>query len=145
MEDGTDEVVSNVLMIVVRNTSERTLQYAEISLKADGKEAVFNISTLPPGEEMVALEKNRTEYVSEDEYKLYRLIYYRALSSLMKDAKVMATTIILDNNNYQFKATGQILIFDGYLKVYSDYEENNDKILPDLNKDNSKVVIANNI
>lgn len=69
MEDGTDEVVSNVLMIVVRNTSERTLQYAEISLKADGKEAVFNISTLPPGEEMVALEKNRTEYVSEDEYK----------------------------------------------------------------------------
>lgn len=85
------------------------------------------------------------QFLSNDEYKLYRMIYYRALASLMKDAKVMSTTIILDNNNYQFKATGQILTFDGYLKAYSDYEETNDKILPDINKDNSKVLIANNI
>ena len=71
-------------------------------------------------------------YLSNDEYKLYRMIYYRALASLMKDAEVEATTIILDNNNYQFKVTGSILKFDGYLKVYSDYEENNDTILPTL-------------
>jgi len=83
------------------------------------------------------------KYLSDDEYKLYRMIYYRALASLMKDAKVEATTIILDNNNYQFKSTGQILIFDGYLKVYSDYEDSKDKILPNL--DNIKEVIANNI
>ena len=63
------------------------------------------------------------KYLSEDEYKLYRMIYYRALASLMKQAKVEATTIVLDNNNYKFKASGQILIFDGYLKVYSDYGE----------------------
>ena len=71
-------------------------------------------------------------YLSNDEYKLYRMIYYRALASLMKDASVEATTIILDNNNYQFKTTGSVLKFDGYLKVYSDYEENNDTILPIL-------------
>lgn len=71
-------------------------------------------------------------YLSNDEYKLYRMIYYRALASLMKDADVEATTIILDNNNYQFKTTGSVLRFDGYLKVYSDYEENNDTILPTL-------------
>ena len=71
-------------------------------------------------------------YLSNDEYKLYRMIYYRALASLMKDAEVEATTILLDNNNYEFKTTGSILKFDGYLKVYSDYEENNDKILPIL-------------
>ena len=71
-------------------------------------------------------------YLSNDEYKLYRMIYYRALASLMKDADVEATTIILDNNNYQFKTTGSVLKFDGYLKVYSDYEENNDTILPAL-------------
>ena len=61
------------------------------------------------------------EYLSNDEYKLYKIIYYRALASLMKDAKVEATTVILDNNNYQFKTTGQVLIFDGYLKVYNIY------------------------
>ncbi|MGM9882139.1 MAG: type I DNA topoisomerase [Bacilli bacterium] len=85
------------------------------------------------------------EYLTNDEYKLYRLIYYRALSSLMKDAKVLATTIILDNSNYQFKATGQIITFDGYLKVYSDYEDSEDIILPDFDNYNSKVIAANKI
>ena len=73
-------------------------------------------------------------YLTNDEYKLYKMIYVRALASLIKDAKVEATTVILDNNNYQFKATGSILLFDGYLKVYSEYEDNNDVILPDFDK-----------
>ena len=75
------------------------------------------------------------QYLSKDEYKLYELIYYRALASLMADAKVNATTIILRNNDYDFKATGQTLIYDGYLKVYKEFESSEDKILPDLKQD----------
>ncbi len=71
-------------------------------------------------------------YLTADEYKLYRMIYYRALASLMKDAKTANTTILLNNNNYEFKATGQILTFDGYLKVYKDYEDTTDEQLPTL-------------
>lgn len=74
-------------------------------------------------------------YLSNDEYKLYRMIYYRALASLMKAAMTENTTVILDNNNYQFKATGQIITFDGYLKVYKDYEDAKDKELPKLDSD----------
>lgn len=85
------------------------------------------------------------EYLSNDEYKLYSLIYHRALASLMADAKVLGTTVILDNNNYQFKATGHILTFDGYLKVYAPYEDNTDKILPDLENYKTGVVISNKI
>lgn len=85
------------------------------------------------------------EYLSNDEYKLYSLIYYRALASLMADAKILGTTVILDNNNYQFKATGHILTFDGYLKVYAPYEDNTDKILPDLENYKTGVVISNKI
>lgn len=85
------------------------------------------------------------EYLTNDEYKLYSLIYYRALASLMKDAKVEATTVILDNNNYQFKVNGQILIFDGYLKVYSKYEDSEDKVLPDFSNYKSNVLVANAI
>ncbi|MBP3920662.1 MAG: type I DNA topoisomerase [Bacilli bacterium] len=72
------------------------------------------------------------KYLSNDEYKLYRLIYYRALASLMAPAKTKNTSIILDNNNYQFKLNGQIVTFDGYLKVYSDYEDTKDQVLPEL-------------
>ena len=85
------------------------------------------------------------EYLTNDEYKLYSLIYYRSLASLMKDAKVEATTVILDNNNYQFKVNGQILIFDGYLKVYSKYEDSEDKVLPDFSNYKSNVLVANTI
>ena len=85
------------------------------------------------------------EYLSNDEYKLYSLIYYRALAALMADAKVLGTTVILNNNNYQFKATGHILTFDGYLKVYAPYEDNTDKILPDLENYKTGVVVSNKI
>ncbi len=71
-------------------------------------------------------------YLTNDEYKLYRLIYVRALSSLMKEAKTENTTVILDNNDYKFTTTGQIITFDGYLKIYKDYEDSKDSFLPDL-------------
>jgi len=70
------------------------------------------------------------KFLSNDEYKLYKLIYCRALASLMAPAKTLNTTVILDNNNYQFKVNGQIITFDGYLKVYGEYEDTKDQVLP---------------
>ena len=71
-------------------------------------------------------------YLKSDEFKLYSLIYKRTLASLMANAKVKQTTVILQNNDYTFKTTGQVLVFDGYLKVYADYESSEDKILPEI-------------
>ncbi len=85
------------------------------------------------------------EYLTADEYKLYNLIYVRALASLMADQKVMATSIVLDNNDYKFNASGQVETFDGYLKVYGDFEESKDKVLPDLASYNSKVITSKDI
>ncbi|MBE6144949.1 MAG: type I DNA topoisomerase [Firmicutes bacterium] len=85
------------------------------------------------------------KYLSSDEYKLYRMIYYRALASLMVSAKTENTTVILDNNNYQFKATGQVIIFDGYLKVFSDYEETSENTLPPFDTYKSNVIVSNEI
>lgn len=85
------------------------------------------------------------EYLTNDEYKLYKLIYYRALSSLMKESKQQLTSVVLDNNNYKFKITGTITTFDGYLKVYKEYEKQEDNILPDFSKYNSSVIITDNI
>lgn len=72
------------------------------------------------------------KYLSADEYKLYSLIYARSLASLMANAKTLATSITLDNNNYEFKATGSVLTFDGYLKIYGAYDSSEDTILPNL-------------
>ena len=85
------------------------------------------------------------EYLTNDEYKLYKMIYFRALSSLMKEAKQETTTIILDNNDYKFKGSGTITTFDGYLKAYSDYEKNEDVILPDFSKYKTDILVTDKV
>ena len=82
-------------------------------------------------------------HLSSDEFKLYSLIYKRTLASLMADAKVNQTTIVFDNNDYKFKTTGQILLFEGYLKIYKDYEASEDKILPEIHE--KQECITNNV
>ena len=63
----------------------------------------------------------------------------------MSDAQTENTTVILDNNNYQFKATGQIITFDGYLKIYSEYEDTKDSVLPAFANYKTNVIISNDI
>ena len=85
------------------------------------------------------------EFLTNDEYKLYKMIYFRALASLMKESKQQVTTIVLDNNDYKFKMTGTVTTFDGYLKVYSDYEKSEDKILPDISNYKTDVLVTDQV
>ena len=85
------------------------------------------------------------EFLTNDELKVYSIIYYRALASLMANAKVLATVITLENNGYLFKATGQVITFDGFMKVYDRYMDSEEVILPDFSNYNSKVIVAEDI
>ena len=70
--------------------------------------------------------------------KLYQLIYKRTLASQMTNAKIEKTVIEIGNNklSHHFEAQGEVIVFDGFLKVYGvvkaedDDEENNEKLLP---------------
>lgn len=72
------------------------------------------------------------KFLKPDEYKLYSLIYARAMASLMAPAKFDATSVSLMNNGYEFKVTGSVMKFDGYLRVYGEYEKQNNELLPEL-------------
>ena len=85
------------------------------------------------------------KYLTTDEYKLYSLIYFRALASLMQSSLSKTTTVQLNNNDYIFKLTGSILIFDGYLKVYAEYEENKDVIILDFLTQEGTILNADKI
>jgi len=79
------------------------------------------------------------KYLSTDQYKLYNLIWSRSLSSQMESAKFDRKTIsiISEDGNNIFKASGSVVKFDGYLKLSKINEENEDeKILPDVKKGN---------
>ena len=139
----SDEFVKNTYGYIEKNYGKEYVGNVKTSKKVenvqDAHEAIRPTSILRVPEEIKG-------YLSNDEYKLYRLIYYRALASLMKSAIYDSTSIVLFNNDYRFKCSGQILIFDGYLKVYSEYEESNDKNLPLLKEntyiDSNKVEIS---
>ncbi|MDD6348599.1 type I DNA topoisomerase [Intestinibaculum porci] len=72
------------------------------------------------------------EHLTAEQYKLYAMIYARAIASLMTPATMDATSVVLDNNGYKFNASGSVMKFDGYLRAYSAYEKSNNELLPPL-------------
>lgn len=66
MEDGTNEVVSGVMMLILENTADRDLQLARISVEYGDFTAEFEITNLPAGEKLVALERNRHSAVAQE-------------------------------------------------------------------------------
>ncbi len=74
------------------------------------------------------------KYVNVDQFKLYELIWARALSSQMTQAEFDRSTIIIssEDEKINFRASGSIIKFDGFLKVYQIQETDEDakNILP---------------
>lgn len=63
------------------------------------------------------------EYLSDDQYKLYRLIYYRTLASMMTPRISMDQKFIFNGNGLDFEVKASRTIFDGYSKVYSEFQK----------------------
>lgn len=125
----SDEFTNPAYKFILDNYGKEYVGYIKKSKKKDNvQDAHEAIRPTSVFREPLKVKK----YLSNDEFKLYSLIYKRTLSSLMADALVNQTTIVLDNNDYKFKVNGQVLIFDGYLKLYKDYESSEDKILPEI-------------
>ncbi|MDP3043460.1 MAG: type I DNA topoisomerase [bacterium] len=79
--------------------------------------------------------------LDKNQYKLYKLIWQRSLASQMPEAIVDNTAIDIDAAPaYQFRANGQILKFDGYLKIYP--EKSAEVELPDVEKNEKLDLIS---
>lgn len=84
------------------------------------------------------------QYLTGEQYKLYKLIWDRFMSSQMSNASVANTSVDIQAGDYTLKVGASKILFDGFLKVYSeekeednieDGEENLDKkTIPDFNK-----------
>ncbi len=96
--------------------------------------------------------QNKTIEGDASAKRLYELIWKRTIASQMADAKLEKTTINIDisTRKENYIAQGEIIIFDGFLKVYSvskDDDEENEEFsskLPDLKK-GDKLSLANSI
>ena len=68
-------------------------------------------------------------FVSQEIYKLYGLIWSRAVASQMKPAVYAQRQVIIKADEYTFKVTGSTLTFDGFLKAYEMEEEDDEKTI----------------
>ena len=76
------------------------------------------------------------EYLTTDQYKLYKLIYNRFLASQMSAAVYDTMNVTINANNYDFKASGQNLKFKGFMVLYVEgtdsKEQEEQEMLPEL-------------
>lgn len=76
------------------------------------------------------------DYLTKDQYKLYKLIYNRFMASQMRAAVYDIMAVSIDANGYTFKANGQMIKFKGFMTLYVEgtdqKEQEEEGMLPDL-------------
>lgn len=114
MEDGTDEEIMDVLMIVLKNENELPLQYAHIELEYPDFTAEFDATNIPSGETVVLLEKNRHVYPDEKflNATLENVVFFSEQMNLHEDkVKITGTDGAINVENLTDETLGEIYIY----------------------------------
>jgi DNA topoisomerase-1 len=125
-EDGLKKIRASVNDIFGKEyLSKSVIQYS--SKSKNSQEAHEAIRPTNPSNAPAAIN------LDSDEVRLYELIWKRALASQASEAEFdsVKITIADDWGNTSFGATGSVMSFDGFLKIY-DYNESADKLLPNV-------------
>ncbi len=148
--EGTVGLVSYIRTDSVRISDEAYLQAKEFVNNTYGEEyfAKERKEYKSKGKTQDAHEAIRPTYTSRtpdsikdslttEQYKIYKLIWERFLASQMAPAMFVTKTIKIKANEYDFRVSGSILEFEGYLKIYKKNEEKaneNEKevLIPDI-------------
>lgn len=126
----SDEFVNNAISYIKENYGE---QYVGKENKKKSKGVVQDAHEAIRPTSLHLTPKSIKQYLTNEEYNLYRLIYQRALASLMSPKIEEVTSVKFLNNVYLFKCEGVVLTFDGYSKIYDSLEQSeNNKVLPPL-------------
>ena len=113
----SDEFVSKAKKFIIDNYGEGYYKGIKKTTKTknvqDAHEAIrpTDISRTP---------ESIKKYLSLEDYKIYSLIYNRAVASLMSDAVVEDTKVDIENNGYIFNVNGEVTTYDGFLKIYEE-------------------------
>lgn len=99
---------------------------------------VFKTKTKNAQEAHEAIRPTHFEYspkkiekmLSTDQFKLYQLIWSKALASQMISAQIASTTVFLNCDNHQLKATGSMVKVPGFLRAYEDEQKSEQKLPP---------------
>lgn len=114
MEDGSNEIVTNVLMLILKNEGTQDLQFAKINLTYADFTANFEVTNLPAGESVVLLEKNRHAYVSDSylQAKAENVVFFPENMNLKEDqVKITGGKGVITVENVSGETLGKIYVY----------------------------------
>ena len=133
----SDDALKSIEAVIKNNYGEQYLRRKKFQNKNKGAQEAHE-AIRPTNFE------NKEVNMEFDQSKLYKLIWLRTVASQMSDAILERTTFKIASNNYnnEFSAKGEVIKFDGFLKLYIDGVDNNDDeensgILPALSQGES--------
>jgi DNA topoisomerase-1 len=148
----SDKFLGEAKNFITDNFGEKYYEFKKFKTKSKGAQEAHE--AIRPTSAFNEPEKIK-DFLEPRQYKLYKLIWQRALASQMSPALVENTSVDIETTpppppirgamrrfppdrggkggSYTFRATGSVIKFEGYLKVYPNIER--DKILPKLEKD----------
>jgi DNA topoisomerase-1 len=117
----SDEAYADAKNVITNNFGKKYLpaerpEYKSRGRTQDAHEAIRPTSAARKPEAMKAS-------LSGEQYKLYKLIWERFIGSQMEAAVYDTLSVKISANGFSFRASGSVLTFDGYLKVYSKNED----------------------
>ena len=137
----SDEAIEGARKIIHNNFGPEYLPDSPKQFKSKVKNIQEAHEAIRPAHKNFVSIKKVEQSLGEESSKLYELIWKRTIASQMKSAKLKQTSIIINVKNAEFKATGQVILFPGYMKAYVEGKdnpnkdlENKEKILPVLEK-----------
>ncbi|MBR6400920.1 MAG: type I DNA topoisomerase [Firmicutes bacterium] len=135
----SDEAYEDAKAYILENFGEENLreksQYKTDSRAQDAHEAIRPTSAARDPEKI-------KDSLSREQYKLYKLIWSRFIASQMAPAqyKTMSVKLMPEGTDYEFRTSGSLLEFEGYLLVYKkneEKEEDESKSMPEVKEGDS--------
>ena len=114
MEDGSGEIVPDVMMVIVRNDTSSDLQLARIEVQYSEFTAQFQVTNLPAGKSAVVLEKNRRAFTEEEflVMNIYDVVFFQENMSLCTDrVKVSGAKGVLEIENISSDTFGVVYVY----------------------------------
>ena len=130
----SDEAINASRNIINTNFGSDYLPETARQYKGKVKNAQEAHEAIRPAGRKFKTIKEVKDSINKDESNLYELIWKRTIASQMKSAQLKQTSITIKNQNTEFRASGQVILFSGYMEVY--VESRDDPKAPNINKEN---------
>jgi len=135
----SDEAISGARNIIKNNYGDEYLPDKPKQYTTKVKNAQEAHEAIRPAHRVFRSVDEVQKSLGDDASKLYDLIWKRTIASQMQSAKLKQTAITIKNQNVEFRANGQVILFPGYMRVYVEGRDNpnrdlanKERLLPEL-------------